>query len=1378
MAWLYTKSLAYQITARGKYMLFSVPAGLELKMPRKFLLLLLQLALFLHVAVCSETPPDTYDRIVFVDHWKTAASDDSTCGSWAYPCSTLSYAMNKRLRNATQVLVVGSSTGGEYNFNRSVTVANFANISISTYSSGSGLSSCGSSQTVVTVRCVSEDVGVSFINCSLIHLCDIAFSGCAAQQNSTHRNFTDENFSFIQLPVSVYFLFCRDITLISVNITDSPGQGMAVYGAGGKNLIHSCNFLSNAPSNTSTISYGGGGLYIEYPYCSPVYRYSCNTLPNTDYNTNASFVISNSHFTDNIAVGTSASVDKSYYHFLPPDPLNRNTAGQGGALAVFLCKVTGVHISLRDSVLESNYAYFGAGLVVSLEEDAVNAVVNVSGSVFRYNHCVHENKTGGIGGGAMIQFKFSSMAIHRRNRVFMSDCEFHHNSAYMGGGAIVKASPEMAETDPTNSVLFSHCHWLKNTATVGGALVASAYNISSRKGALLKPVFQHCNFSSNTGAIAAAVVADYLPIAFCGYILFQHNGNSSLASSALIVDQTTVDIMQDTEVNFFHNIGSYGAAIGINGYGFLRVHWNTSLIFFDNYAHRAGGAIYQNPSSVGIVSNGQCFLQYFDPSVHPDNWNTSFTFWDNKANIRTGNPEPNSMLLGSLVPCIWDGYIFQRTQRQTVLNETFSDSRIIHFPLSDCTSQIRTLPNRIEQHNLSVVPGMRSQLNLTLFDDYCNNVSKYGVLNVWSSNSFMTVPSDSVYVTDGSAVLYGSRMHNGTLDVDTLPPRPLFVSIPVHFQMCPPGLTATATKNEMTCSCKRGFVSNLECDGDGNAMLRRNYWIGRWSGYDEYVVGEYPYTPSSISSFVYLPKNNSAETLNNLLCGPSNRKGVLCSQCKEGYSPSIFLRDKTCSYCGDTSVQYGWIYIVFELLAITLFFLIVVTFNISATSGSMNAFVFFAQMISGSYSLDGSGAISLSHRQKESVTAYTTLYGIWRLDFYFPHFCIGHNISNQDSLLFFYIKAIFPLILILLFVGLITLRDHGIWPFYICSKWVSKQLRRIRKPWTSQETVLHAFATFLVLSFTKFTIVSITILSPTPIYNQKGECIAWVPFYYGNQRYLSPSHIPHFIVALFFLSVFVLLPTFLLLLLPPKTKWGVRIWEKLLKIFHINSHGRFELFLKIFQGSFKDGTGSATERDYQVFAGVYFLLRFLIFISSSFMSPKDFLALQQFICTVALLVFAVFRPYRKEVYNIVDMCMFALLGVINIITLFNTFLVAIGDTISPPLFVIQHIFIYIPLVCISLRVLYKLYTHFFRGNLRTRRYFRRFNYPFHGASTEIDRDFLDFAEQADEREREARRNRNAAARGSCRLASYSVMPSVSKNGDRERNEHSLLLGSQ
>ena len=1337
----------------------------------KFLLLLLQLATYLHVAVCSGTPPDTYNRTVFVDHWNTTASDDSSCGSWAYPCSTLYYAMTKRLRNATQVLVAGSSNGSEYKFNWSITVSNFANILISThtYSSESGPPSNGSFQTVVRVRCVSEDVGVSFINCSHIELRDITFSGCATKQNSTNRNFTDGNFSFIQLPVGMYFLFCRNITLISVNITDSPGQGMVVYGAGGKNFIDSCNFLHNAPSGTSTISYGGGGLHIEYPYCSPMYRYSCNTLPNGDYNTNASFVISNSHFADNTAVETSASVDKSYYHFLPPDPLNRNTVGQGGGLALFLCKVNGVHISLRDSVLSSNYAYFGAGLVVSLEEDAVEAVVNISGIVFQYNHCVHENKTGGLGGGAMIQFKFSSLAIHRRNRVFLSDCEFHRNSAYTGGGTIVKASPEMAETDPTNSVLFNRCQWSKNTATVGGALVASAYNISSRKGALLKPVIQQCNFSYNTGAVGAAVVADYLPMSFCGSILFQFNGNPSIASSALIIDQTTLDIMQDAVVSFHQNKGSYGAAIGINGYGFLRVHWNTTLLFVDNYAHRAGGAIYQNPSSVGIVSNGHCFLQYFDPSLHPDNWNTSFIFVENKANVHTGNPEVNSMLLGSLVPCIWDGYVFQHTQRQTVLNEIFCDNRTIYFSPSDCTSQIRTLPNRIEHHNLSVVPGMRSQLNVTLYDDYYNNVSKYEVVNLWSSNSFMNVSSDSVYVTDGSAVLYGSRLHNGTLDIDTLPPRHLFASVSVQFQMCPPGLSATATKKEATCTCKCGFNSNVECDGDGNARLRRNYWIGRWNRH-EYVVARYPYTPSSTSSFVLLPKNNSAETLNDLLCGPYNRKGALCSQCKEGYSPSIYFRVKTCTHCSNTSVKYSWRYIVCELLEITLFFLIVITFNISATSGSMNAFVFFAQMVSGSH--------SLSHGQNNSVTVYTTLYGIWRLDFPLPHFCISPSITNQDALLFSYIKAIFPLFLILLFIGLITLRDHGVWPFYTCSKWVSKQLRRIRKPWTTQETVLHAFATFLVLSFTKFTTASIAILSPTQILNQKGKIIAWVPFYYGNQEYLSPSHIPHLIVASFFLFVFVLLPTFLLLLLPPKTKRGVRVWERLLKVFCINYHGRFELFLKSFQGSFKDGTGAATERDCQVFAGVYFLLRLLIFTFSVCLSPKNFLALYQFIITVALLVFAVFRPYQEEVYNIVDMCMFALLGVINIFTVYNTFLVAIGDTMSTPIFVIQNIIIYIPLVCISLRLLHKLYSHFFRDNLRSHRYFRRFNFPFYGASTEIDRDFLDFTEQADEREREARNDHDAAASRRCRLASYSVMPSVSVNGDRERNEHSLLLGSQ
>ena len=99
----------------------------------------------------------------------------------------------------------------------------------------------------------------------------------------------------------------------------------------------------------------------------------------------------------------------------------------------------------------------------------------------------------------------------------------------------------------------------------------------------------------------------------------------------------------------------------------------------------------------------------------------------------------------------------------------------------------------------------------------------------------------------------------------------------------------------------------------------------------------------SKSDFMTTLPSNVSE-LNNFMCGYFNREGQLCGACKKGYGPALLTYDLQCAKC--SSQNYGWaLYLLIGFLPITVFYLVIVMFQVSATSGPLNAFIFSAQVI-------------------------------------------------------------------------------------------------------------------------------------------------------------------------------------------------------------------------------------------------------------------------------------------------------------------------------------------------------------------------------------------------------------------------------------------------
>ena len=80
-----------------------------------------------------------------------------------------------------------------------------------------------------------------------------------------------------------------------------------------------------------------------------------------------------------------------------------------------------------------------------------------------------------------------------------------------------------------------------------------------------------------------------------------------------------------------------------------------------------------------------------------------------------------------------------------------------------------------------------------------------------------------------------------------------------------------------------------------------------------------------------------------MMCGPYNRRGLLCGQCISGYGPGVNQFNLKCANCSNipTVLAVGLV----ELFPSTLFFICVIIFHINnnITAGPLLGYVLFCQ---------------------------------------------------------------------------------------------------------------------------------------------------------------------------------------------------------------------------------------------------------------------------------------------------------------------------------------------------------------------------------------------------------------------------------------------------
>ena len=195
---------------------------------------------------------------------------------------------------------------------------------------------------------------------------------------------------------------------------------------------------------------------------------------------------------------------------------------------------------------------------------------------------------------------------------------------------------------------------------------------------------------------------------------------------------------------------------------------------------------------------------------------------------------------------------------------------------------------------------------------------------------------------------------------------------------------------------------------------------------------------------------------------------------------------------------------------------------------------------------------------------------------------------------------------------------------------------RFRRRWDPKGSVINAFATFLLLSYSKLLTESYSLLNASTLHNSRGETVGPAVLYYdASIESFSTEHLPFALLAICVLLVFAVFPLLLLLLYP------MRSFQRCLGYCTGRRWQFLHTFADAFQGCYKNGTNGA--HDYRYFAGLYLFCRIVLLAALAYYDTYIWLILIS-LPVVGSLLFAYFRPYKKNFFNTIDCLVCALLA--------------------------------------------------------------------------------------------------------------------------------------
>ncbi len=909
----------------------------------------------------------------------------------------------------------------------------------------------------------------------------------------------------------------------------------------------------------------------------------------------------------------------------------------GGGIYVKFCRATSAFLEIIDTNLIDNRASHGGGIAID-EEISTN------------NH----------------NFLFINLVV--------KDCSFIRNAAENGGGVYVLMAFIRSHGGKNCSIKFIDTTWKSNVGFHGSAVMIKPCTKCQRiKYLKFSPIFKGCNFVGNKAhqLLSRSNCSNYnlywrskgslfirkTDIKLQGYSSFMYNEASAIyaVSSNLIVSNQSV-------LNFTNNHGYRGGAIALYSTSKIILENNVELYFERNNASHKGGAIYQKTSNEENT-RFQCFIRNRGTNSNSNH----LTFSGNKAG-HTGN----SLYLTTLKGC---------KNYKKINNCSGILLEYAHFHFSECTpSEIETVGN---YNNITdfpplkyAIPGKPTDLGISIIDDTGKPISAVIKAVITANKSSVNIDSAYNYITNNKILLLGDEGAEATVMLNWLNHENSLLEIKMVLQRCPPGLISL----KQMCVCS-AFQVNTTLNLDGidtcdmeefKAHLQNSYWAGYLDPGNEtkaeFTTNICPidFCDESPKDYTgaWLPQSTDTFELTEAVCSP-NKMGVLCGKCAGNYS--VGFHDASYSCKENKRCEWGVpLYLISELVPATIFFTLMISLDITFTSGTVSGFIFYVQIFD-SLLISGNHATWFNSFSGVLLKALFFIVRMFNLSFFSLSelsFCLIKGADALDMIAFQYFTLIYCFFLIIFTIALKN-KCSIKFNFYFGLK--KTQL---------SDSFIHGLSSFLVICYFQGTKISFLLLSFVRIGGSDKRV-----FYNGDVVFMGDEHVKYAIPAILFLIFVTVLPPVLLLSYP--------LCYRVLALFKLQE-SRFTIMLckciplekykpvfDSFQSTFKD--------EHRYFSGLHFIFRCLILVL--ILLHKDLInsyVILDLLFLAMLTLHATQRPYRNDWHNTLDNFMYSLLIVLNTISLFNYHRRMVHTNekdIVPYTSFIQVLLAWIPLVC-------------------------------------------------------------------------------------------------
>ena len=947
---------------------------------------------------------------------------------------TKNYELEELLCSGTQLLndtTVKLST----NISHIIRNASFCIIN-TTYS----LSIISNSSQQAVIQC-NDSSGLAFTNIHHLTLQRLVFKHCGGYLKKLElKIFTMLPFNLTQYHSAVtLFLHIKALVIKEVSITHYYGFAMFAINPMNATIDH-CEV---------SLSYGGNPLKHKKGYGSGIFLLFANDteLPSSTFN---------------VSIHQSTFYSNFEYNHEPENicltGLN-SMVNAAGLTIYYIHNSFAVIVNVTQSKFNHNQGHAAAGILIKHYNSALQSQTRIINSTFRENFNnkknlhIKEHKINCPGSDLLLHFNISNDNIQYSNDIshplIVSKSFFSgHKTINRHDQGIIYINISNPSTLINVTITFNEVHFESISAHGRGSCLYALSDVSPHNVQVkMNGITAVKNYQLSERSFYYAT--DHKSIfAIENFDILYLSGNSSYTNNnGSVFSAINTKVILSDQLLFENNTGIMGAAFSLIGSSRFILQDGLFAVFNRNLAYTTGGAIYANNNI-----KQECM---FTPNS--SNFDISMLFKDNTATYSGNSIFSNNLYNCSTLP---DNLPVQQAKElyQNISNGTLNEGlSTIVDKLCACRPNTS---NCTKLDAVIVYPGMTLYFSIAAFDAF--NQITYTEISLYllTVDTFHKhrLPSLKWYIDSNSRTLSQGK--------STLVNIPLFkrhniVEFPYlelaiiasitpqedqHFYIhllpsgCPVGFEFDQSTHR--CGCSHVFykldyqpVCKITSDGYNPhitiklAVKGLSKWIGVINSTNKFIFGVsnvcYRYCNYNRHYDTFMIHENMVMLTNSdddyskkvNLCS-HNREGPLCSQCAPGYS-AVFGSVYHCKQCSNwwllTLLVYG--------IAGPLLVLLLYTFNLTLTSGKINAIIFYAQILNTNVPVP----FMLEIERLTLKTIYATVTGL----LFLINLTINFNLplclyNGMTELWKSGIGLMFPVYLLTIVIGLIIISRYSV----------------------------------------------------------------------------------------------------------------------------------------------------------------------------------------------------------------------------------------------------------------------------------------------------------------------------------------------------------------